>query len=62
MTKIYEPGRAALRDVSFVIEKGEFVFVVGASGLGQVDDDPAAAEGARADSGRIFVGGRDLSA
>jgi len=30
VTKIYEPNVAALSDVSFVIDKGEFVFVVGA--------------------------------
>src|ERR1043166_9750984 len=30
VTKIYEPDVAALRDVSFAIDKGEFVFVVGA--------------------------------
>jgi ABC-type multidrug transport system fused ATPase/permease subunit len=29
--KIYEPNVAALTDVSFVIDKGEFVFVVGAT-------------------------------
>ena len=29
VTKIYEPDVVALRDVSFVIDKGEFVFVVG---------------------------------
>jgi ABC-type multidrug transport system fused ATPase/permease subunit len=35
VTKIYEPNVAALSDVSFVIDKGEFVFVVGASGSGK---------------------------
>ena len=33
--KIYEPGVRALEGVSFVIDKGEFVFVVGASGSGK---------------------------
>ena len=33
VTKIYQPDVTALRDVSFVIEKGEFVFVVGGRDL-----------------------------
>ena len=49
--KVYEPNVTALDGVSFVIDKGEFVFVVGASGSGQVDDHPPAPEGARADVG-----------
>ena len=35
VTKIYEPDVAALQDVSFGIDKGEFVFIVGASGSGK---------------------------
>src|SRR4029078_7558690 len=33
VTKVYDPDVVALSDVSFVIEKGDFVFVGGASGL-----------------------------
>ena len=34
VTKVYEPDVTALKSVSFVIEKGDFVFIVGASGSG----------------------------
>jgi cell division transport system ATP-binding protein len=61
VTKIYEPDVAALRDVSFVIEKGEFVFVVGASGSGKSTIVRLLLKELEPTRGRIVVGGRDLT-
>ena len=59
--KVYEPNVAALTDVSFVIEKGEFVFVVGASGSGKSTLIRLLLKEIEPTEGRIFVGGRDLT-
>lgn len=62
VTKGYPNGVLALRRVSFRVEPGEFVFIVGPTGTGKStllkliyrDESP--------DEGRVFVGGRDVSA
>jgi cell division transport system ATP-binding protein len=61
VTKIYEPDVVALRDVSFGIEKGDFVFVVGASGSGKSTAVRLLLKELEPTSGRIVVGGRDLT-
>jgi cell division transport system ATP-binding protein len=58
--KIYEPNVAALTDVSFVIEKGDFVFVVGASGSGKTTVVRLVLKELEPTSGKIIVGGREL--
>ena len=61
VTKIYEPDVSALSDVTFVIEKGEFVFVVGASGSGKSTIVRLILKELEPTRGRIIVGGRDLA-
>jgi cell division transport system ATP-binding protein len=60
VTKIYEPDVVALHDVSFGIDKGEFVFVVGASGSGKSTLIRLLLKELEPSTGRIIVGGRDL--
>ena len=61
VTKVYEPDVVALRAVSFVIEKGDFVFVVGASGSGKSTVVRLLLKELEPTEGRIMVGGRDLN-
>jgi cell division transport system ATP-binding protein len=61
VTKIYEPDVVALSDVSFMIEKGEFVFVVGPSGSGKSTVVRLLLKELEPTRGRILVGGRDLT-
>jgi cell division transport system ATP-binding protein len=58
--KVYEPNVTALDGVSFVIDKGEFVFVVGASGSGKSTVVRLLLKELEPTSGRIIVAGRDL--
>jgi cell division transport system ATP-binding protein len=60
VTKVYEPHVVALDDVSFTIEKGGFVFIVGASGSGKSTMVRLLLKELEPTSGRIIVGGRDL--
>jgi len=61
VTKVYEPDVVALKEVSFHIDKGEFVFVVGASGSGKSTLIRLLLKEMEPTQGRIIVGGRDLT-
>ena len=61
VTKVYEPKVVALRETSFVIEKGEFVFLVGPSGSGKSTIMRLLLKELDPTEGRIIVGGRELA-
>jgi cell division transport system ATP-binding protein len=61
VTKVYEPDVTALDGVTFVIEKGEFVFIVGASGSGKSTLIKLLLKEIEPTNGRIIIGGRDLT-
>src|ERR1700742_2278928 len=60
VTKVYEPDVTALDDVTFHIDKGEFVFIVGASGSGKSTLVRLLLKELEPSTGKIVVGGREL--
>lgn len=61
VTKIFEPDELVLEEISFEIEKGEFVFLIGKSGVGKSSILKLLSRQEEPSSGRIFVEQRDIS-
>ena len=61
VTKVYDPDVVALRDVTFHVDKGEFVFIVGPSGSGKSTLIRLLLKELEPSEGRVIVGGRDIA-
>ncbi len=61
VTKVYPPRSVALANISFRVERGEFVFLIGASGAGKSTLLRLLYREEKATSGRVLVLGHDLT-
>jgi len=61
VSKIYPPGNIALKDISLSVDKGELIFLTGASGAGKTTLLKLLCGMERHSKGLVEVAGRDLS-
>jgi len=60
-SKTYKTGVTAVYDMDLTIEKGEFVFIIGATGCGKSSLIKMLYREEKADKGKIIVGGIDVN-
>ncbi len=59
--KKYEPGRVALHDISFDLQRGEFAYITGGNGAGKTTLLKLLFASEKCSAGSIVVNNRDLS-
>ena len=61
VTKTYNTGTEAVKNANFVIDKGEFAFLVGSSGSGKSTLIKLILKEEEPTSGRIIINGKDTT-